>query len=199
MKFYQWYSQAMGSIIGIASCIYCYLNGNLIIFSNLDGNFDLISFNGVLASYTLYPLCLLTFIMALLLAIPSILKKKIINIEITSINSTLVYLTVIIGILGCNIYFLIPALLLLTKDIESLYKYHKRKDIKTSNDNKIIEEAKDSPNQIQSNTQLLLTKNEIATHLLNNNANIDFISEITGLSKNHIHNLDTTKKESINK
>lgn len=199
MKFYQWYSQAIGSIIGIAACIYCYLNGNLITFSNLNGNFDLISFNGVLASYTLYPLCILTFIMALILAIPSVLNKKIMTIEITSINSTLVYLTVIIGILGCNIYFLIPALILLTKDIEDLYKYHKIKGNKTSSKNKTTEETKDSPNKIEADTQLLSIKKEIATNLLNNNANIDFISEITGLSKTHIHNLDTINKESINK
>lgn len=196
MKFYQWYSQALGAIIGIAACIYCYLNGNLLLYSNLNGNFDLLSFNGILASYTLYPLCFLTFIMGTLLAIPNMSKKKFISIQVTKINSTLVYLTVIIGLLGCTIYFIIPALLLLLKDLVTLFKYYQVKISNNSNNtDEIVEEAEHEENTIENKPKLLYTKNEIAIHLLNKDADIDFITEITGLSKDHIYNLNPNKEE----
>ena len=200
MKFYQWYSQALGAVLGITSSIYCYLIGNLLLYSNLDGNFDLLSFNGILASYTLYPLCFLTFIMAILLAIPSLSKKKFINIELTKINSTIIYLTVIIGILGCTIYFIIPALLLLLKDLIILFKYYQFKINNNTNIiDGIIKEAEHEEDSTENNTQLLCTKNEIAIHLLNKNASIDFITEITGLSKDYIDNLNTNTQESNKK
>ena len=208
MKFYEWYSQALGGVIGIVSCIYCYLNGNLLIFSNLDGNFDLISFNGILASYILYPLCFLTFIMAILLTIPNMPQKKIINIEITKINSAILYLTVIIGILGCNIYFIIPALLLLLKDIVTLFKYYQFKTNNNANSNiqeqennnteENRQEAKLEEELVKGNPKLLFTKTEMAMDLLNENANINFITEVTGLSKDYIDNLNSNK-ENVNK
>lgn len=200
MKFYEWYSQALGGVIGIASCIYCYLNGSLLIFSNLDGNFDLISFNGILASYILYPLCFLTFIMAILLTIPNMPQKKIINIEITKINSVILYLTVIIGILGCNIYFIIPAFLLLLKDIVTLFKYYQFKTNNKANNNieENREEAKLEEDLVKGNPKLLFTKTEMAMDLLNENANINFITEVTGLSKDYIDNLNSNR-ENVNK
>lgn len=188
MIFYQWYCQALGAIIGIASCVYCYLNGDLLLYSNLDGNFDAISFNGILASYTLYPLCILTFIMAILMSIPNMNKKIIINMEIRKINSVLIYLTTLIGILGCGIYFIIPALLLLLNNIIYLFKYYslRREHNITQNTHTNKDESEDS------NTQLLLTKTEMAMDLLNKNANINFITEVTGLSKDYITNLKVT-------
>ena len=193
MKCYQWYSQSCGGILGIASCIYCYLKGNLLIYSNLDGNFDVINFNGILASYTLYPLCLSTFIMAIFLAIPSMNQKKIINIEVTKINSVLIYLTTIIGILGCGIYFILPALLLLFKNLCYIFKYYhsksNNKQTTTIHDNEVDQELK------YTSTKLLSTKTEMAINLLNKGANINFISEVTGLSQDYITNL---KGEEIN-
>ena len=194
MKFYQWYSQACGGILGIASCIYCYLKGNLLIYSNLDGNFDVIGFNGILASYILYPLCLLTFIMAIFLAIPSMNQKKIINIEVTKINSVLIYLTTIIGILGCGIYFILPALLLLLEHLFYIFKYYhsqfnNKQTLKIHN-NEADQELK------YTSTKLLSTKTEMAINLLNKDANINFITEVTGLSQDYITNL---KREEANK
>lgn len=188
MIFYQWYCQAFGAIIGIASCVYCYLNGDLLLYSNLDGNFDAINFNGILASYTLYPLCFLTFIMAILIAIPNMNKKKIINIEVTKINAVLIYLTILIGVLGCGIYFIIPTLLLLLNTIISLFKYYslRREHNTIQNTHTNNKESEDS------STQLLVTKTEMAIDLLNKNANINFITEVTGLSRDYITNLKVT-------
>lgn len=198
MKFYQWYSQACGGILGIVSCIYCYLRGNLLIYSNLNGNFDIISFNGILASYILYPLCFLTFIMAIVIALPNISQKKILNVEITKINSIIIYLTTLVGILGCTIYFIIPALLLLINDLTYAFKYCKSKinnnPTLTIKDNDI---EQDSQELSDTSEQLLSTKTEMAINLLNKNANINFITEVTGLSEDYVSNLkrvDLTKK-----
>ena len=189
MKFYQWYSQAFGGVLGIASCIYCYVKGDLLMYSKLSGNFDIINFNGILASYILYPLCFLTFIMAALVAMPDMAQKKILNVDLPKANSYLVYSTVVVGILGCGIYFIIPALLILLKDLLYAFKYYKSKHVnKTTNNNT------DEYNQEPKNTsaQLLSTKTEMAINLLNNNANINFIADVTGLSEDYIIKL---KKE----
>lgn len=189
MKFYQWYSQAFGGVLGIASCIYCYVKGDLLMYSKLSGNFDIINFNGILASYILYPLCFLTFIMAVLVAMPNMAQKKILNTDLPKVNSYLVYLTVVVGILGCGIYFIIPALLILLKDLLYAFKRYKSKHAnKTTNNNT------DEYNQEPKNTsaQLLSTKTEMAINLLNNNANINFITDVTGLSEDYISKL---KKE----
>ncbi|MCC3868552.1 hypothetical protein [Terrisporobacter mayombei] len=198
MKFYQWYSQACGGILGIISCIYCYLRGDLLIYSNLNGNFDIISFNGILASYILYPLCFLTFIMAIVMALPNTSNKKILSVEITKINSILIYLTTLVGILGCNVYFIIPALLLLIKDLMYAFKYCKSKinnnQTSTIKNNDI---EKDNQELSDASEQLLSTKTEMAINLLNKNANINFITEVTGLSEDFVSNLkrvDLTKK-----
>ena len=195
MKFYQWYSQACGGILGIVSCIYCYLKGDLLIYSNLDGNFDIISFNGILASYILYPLCFLTFIMAILLAIPNMGQKKIINIELTKINSVLLYLTILVGILGCGIYFIIPALLLLLKDLSYAFKHFRFKLNSKYVANTDIDQ--DNTESKHASEQLLSTKTEMAINLLNKNANINFITEVTGLSQDYVSKLkreDTIEK-----
>ncbi|WP_419727403.1 hypothetical protein [Terrisporobacter petrolearius] len=198
MKFYQWYSQACGGILGIVSCIYCYLRGDLLIYSNLSGNFDIISFNGILASYILYPLCFLTFIMAIVMALPNTNHKKILNVEIRKINSFLIYLTTIIGILGCNVYFIIPALLLLIKEFMYLFKYCVSK-INNKQTSTIKNNNTEQDNQELNDTreQLLATKTEMAVNLLNKNASIHFITEVTGLSEDFVSNLkrvDLTKK-----
>ena len=198
MKFYQWYSQACGGILGIVSCIYCYLRGDLLIYSNLNGNFDIISFNGILASYILYPLCFLTFIMAIVMALPHTSHKKILNVEITKINSILIYLTTLVGILGCNVYFIIPALLLLIKDLMYAFKYCRSK-INNNQKSAIknIDIEQDNQELKDTSEQLLSTKTEMAINLLNKNANINFITEVTGLSEDFISNLkrvDLTKK-----
>ena len=190
MKFYQWYSQACGGIVGIISCIYCYLRGDLLIFSNLNGNFDAINFNGIIASYILYPLCILTFIMAIFLTIPNINEKKILNIKVLKINSTILYLTTLVGILGCGIYFIIPALLLLLKDLLYIYNKFSIKETAINKDKEINKELNDT------NSKLLSTKTEMAINLLNKNANINFITEVTGLSQDYIFNL---RREELNK
>lgn len=189
MKFYQWYSQAFGGALGIASCIYCYIRGDLLIYSRLSGNFDILNFNGILASYILYPLCFLTFIMAVIMAMPNMAQKKILNTDLPKVNSYLVYSTAVVGILGCGIYFIIPALLLLLKDLLYAFKNYKSKHANQRINNKIDEYNQDQNN---TSTQLLSTKTEMAINLLNNNANINFITDVTGLSEDYISKL---KKE----
>lgn len=197
MKFYQWYSQACGGIAGIISCIYCYLRGDLLIYSNLESNFDAINFNGIIASYMLYPLCILTFIIAILLAIPNVKETKILNIYVVKINSTILYLTILVGILGCGIYFIIPALLLLIKDLKNIYEYYIYKfNIKQIGINKDEDMSKELNELDDTNPKLLSTKTEMAINLLNSNANINFITEITGLSQDYIFNL---RREEANK
>lgn len=191
MKFYQWYSQACGGIIGIISCIYCYLRGDLLTYSNLDGNFDAINFNGIIASYILYPLCILTFIMAILLIIPNMNERKILNIQIKKINSAVIYSTMLVGILGCGIYFIIPSLLLLLKNLLYILRCYR------SNSQTKISKNKDINQDLNDTTpKLLSTKTQMAINLLDKNANINFITEVTGLSQDYIIKLE---RKEVNK
>lgn len=198
MKFCNWYFQALGGITGIVICVYCYLRGNLLIYSSLNGNFDAVNFNSILGSYLLYPLCFLTFIMSIVLAIYK-KDQKIINIKVDKINTTLIYLTIIIGILSCNIYFIIPTLLLLIRDIIYIFNYNKLKyknrhiTIKQNNNSNEADEK-----LYEANSKLLSTKTEMAINLLNSSADIDFITEVTGLSEDYINRLKL-KREDINK
>ena len=124
MKFYKWYSQALGSVIGMVSCIYGYLNGDLLLYSALGGNYDTLNFNQILSSYILYPLCILTFLSAMFIPVIKDYKdKKVLGMRVRKINTVLKYSAAIVGLLGCLIYFIPAALVILFSDILSLIQY----------------------------------------------------------------------------
>lgn len=197
MKFNQWYFQACGGILGVASCLYGYLSGDMLLYSNLIGNFDIINFGGIIASFLLYPLCILTFLLALCLSIQNANQKRILNIELEKINATVVYTTSVVGILGCTIYFIFPTLLLLSNKIASIFKYFILKyRIKHPKKNKTDKDLDESSKDIKSSEQLLSTKIEMAVNLLHKDADIHFITDVTGLSQDYVTKL---KREEVNK
>ncbi|WP_455538740.1 hypothetical protein [Terrisporobacter sp.] len=190
MKFYKWYTQTLGCIAGMLCCIYCYVRGDLLLYHNLSGNFDALGLNQILASYILYPLCILTFFLILLVGLaPNCVEKRVLNIKIIKIINFLKYSLVIIGILGCGIYFVIPSLIILLSDIIS----HLNKSTNKMPEDKIPEESPIYPQKTtkeQQEEQLMITKNEIALHLLKKNSDINFIADITGFSIDYIENLE---------
>ena len=170
MKFYKWYSQALGSIIGMVSCIYGYLNGDLLLYSALGGNYDTLNFNQILSSYILYPLCILTFLSAMFIpVIKNYKNKKVLGMRVSKINTVLKYSAAIVGLLGCLIYFIPAALVILFSDILSLIQY-------------------------TFNNECLSTKREMAINLIDKNSNMDFIREITGLSPQYLTKLKKEKE-----
>ena len=82
------YAQAFGAILGLIACLYEYVYGNLIVIGNrFVPGMDYINF---------------------------ILNKKPNQLKnVALLNKILAHITVIIGILGCKFYFIIPALLIL--------------------------------------------------------------------------------------
>ena len=172
MKFYKWYSQALGSVIGMVSCIYGYLNGDLLLYSALGGNYDTLNFNQILSSYILYPLCILTFLSAMFIPVIKDYKdKKVLGMRVRKINTVLKYSAAIVGLLGCLIYFIPAALVILFSDILSLIQYTLNKL-----SNKLI-------------------KNPLmAINLIDKNSNMDFIREITGLSPQYLTKLKKEKE-----
>ena len=156
-------------------------------YSSLTGNYDDLTFGQVTASYTLYPLCVIIFIIALFLALyPECENKKVLGIKINNLNIFFKYSTCIIGILGCSIYFILPSVFILLGDFitlicyigSSLYiKTHsKSKKESTKELNPVLTKKSKKDDKVTS------TKIEIAIHLINKNASMDFIQDITGLS-----------------
>ena len=68
-KFLDWYTQALGATFGILACIYAYLNGYMFVYGNIEGYFDFLGFSGVISSYLLLPLCLLSLFISLIITI----------------------------------------------------------------------------------------------------------------------------------
>ncbi|MEG1310940.1 MAG: hypothetical protein RSD47_02925 [Romboutsia sp.] len=189
-KFVNWYTQAIGSVLGIIACIYAYLNGFMFVYGNIENYFDFLGFSGVVSSYTLVPLCILTLLLAIIKSYnPDV---KFLNISIKNINIFFIVLTVIIGFMGAKIYFAVPALLILFNLVS--YKL----EIKI-NENRavtdVIEEKDMNSNKIRltSEATIAITKKEMTIDLLNKNANLQFITDITGFSEEDVENI---KKES---
>lgn len=98
-----WYLQILGGLLGLLVCLYGYVCGDLtLIGKNPFLDFNIIEF---ICGYTLYPLC---FLVVLLPLINSAFK---INFEY--INKRITHTTVIIGLVGCKYFFIIPGLLIL--------------------------------------------------------------------------------------
>ena len=81
-KFLDWYTQALGATFGILACIYAYLNGYMFVYGNIEGYFDFLGFSGVISSYLILPLCLLSLFISLIRSYT--IKKEILKIWINS-------------------------------------------------------------------------------------------------------------------
>ncbi len=115
-KFLDWYTQALGATFGIFACIYAYLNGYMFVYGNIEGYFDFLGFSGVISSYLLLPLCLLSLFISLIRSYT--IKKEILNMSFESINIFISILTVVVGFMGAKIYFTIPAAFILFHILE---------------------------------------------------------------------------------
>ncbi|MGL4910992.1 MAG: hypothetical protein ACRC3Y_01040 [Romboutsia sp.] len=111
LRFTNWYTQALGATLGIIACTYSYLNGDMIIYSNIDTYFDTLEFTGVISSYLLLPLCIVTLLLAIIKSYN--LNKSIFKISIENFNIGIIISTVIIGFMGAKIYFVVPAVFIL--------------------------------------------------------------------------------------
>lgn len=196
LRFANWYTQALGAILGGMACIYSYLNGSMIIYSNIDTYFDSLWFGGIISSYFLLPLCITTFLLAIVKSYnPS---KLFLNVSIENINIAIIVVTVIIGFMGTRIYFSIPAVFILFNLIT--YKKTIHKEIVKDNFNDEATMIFNKTDSLELNTlsekelKILTTKREIAVNLLLKEAQTQFIMEITGLSLNELKSLEEELK-----
>ncbi|MGL5346925.1 MAG: hypothetical protein ACRDA3_06215 [Peptostreptococcaceae bacterium] len=185
-KFLDWYTQALGATLGMMACIFAYLNGFMFVYGNIGRNFNSLSFEEVLASYLLFPLCILTLILALVKSY--IQSKDFFNISFDSLNFIAVLLTIAFGFMGAKVYFTIPALFILYSYIK---KYLVHNNLKEQEKEEHYDE--DIYSASEQNDNLMVTKVDMAKSLLEKNASNQFISEITGLSLEDINNLANNK------
>ncbi|RDY22958.1 hypothetical protein CHF27_010660 [Romboutsia maritimum] len=209
--FLNWYTQSLGATLGIIASIYAYLNGYMFVYSNISRNFDNLSFGGVISSYFLLPLCIITLLLGL--AKSCIDDKIIYKISLKSFNKLIIIMTVIVGFLGAHIYFVFPAIFILFEFYEDkikidLFNHNEELDKELSQEVQIkdkveaeienkIEIDKDNDLitrkdllQSEKSKKILLTKIEMTKDLLTRKANKQFIMEITGLSLNEIENIE---------
>ena len=218
-KFLDWYTQAIGATFGILACIYAYLNGYMFVYGNIEGYFDFLGFSGVISSYLLLPLCLLSLFLSLIKSYT--IKKEILNTSFESANIFISILTVIIGFMGAKIYFIIPAAFILFHILEpSLHNYKNLENQEVASDTK--EEYDITQNTIEfdkidrymaskanasneaeklykrrsNNPDVIETKKEIALELLRKNSSKQFIVELTGFTLDEINMLE--KESGIN-
>lgn len=162
LRFANWYTQALGATLGIIACIYAYLNGFMFVYGNINGYFDFLGFRGIVSSYTLLPLCILTLIFAI--SKPYIEGKTFCKFSLYNINTTLIITTTIIGFMGAKIYFTIPALFI----VFNLYgNILFNKENKTNLVNSVFEDEKTiniSNNlalNLENNVECVLFKNKV--------------------------------------
>ena len=210
LKFLDWYTQALGSALGILACIYAYLNGYMFVYGNIEGYFDFLGFSGVISSYLLLPLCLISLLLSLIKSYT--IKKDILNNYFETINVSIITLTVIIGFMGAKIYFLIPAVFILFNIFEpyihtsymnkaldhneNILDNNKNKSIlnETIEFTKIEDDTSYEINDLYTNKannqKVFETKKEIAIQLLKKNSSKQFIIELTGFTLDEIDMLD---------
>lgn len=218
-KFLDWYTQALGATFGILACIYAYLNGYMFVYGNIEGYFDFLGFSGVISSYLLLPLCLLSLFISLIRSYT--IKKEILNMSFESINIFISILTVVVGFMGAKIYFTIPAAFILfhilepylhnyrnSENQEVIFDDNKEYDITQNTiefdkiDIDIPSEANASsePEELyksrSNNPDVIETKKEIALELLRKNSSKQFIVELTGFTLDEINMLE--KESGIN-
>ena len=215
-KFLDWYTQALGATFGILACIYAYLNGYMFVYGNIEGYFDFLGFSGVISSYLLLPLCLLSLFTSLIRSYT--IKKEILNMSFESINIFISILTVVVGFMGAKIYFTIPAAFILFHILEPyLHNYRNSEnqevilddnkeyditqntiefdkiDIDIPSEANASNEAKELYKSRSNNPDVIETKKEIALELLRKNSSKQFIVELTGFTLDEI---DMLEKES---
>ena len=218
-KFLDWYSQALGATFGILACIYAYLNGYMFVYGNIEGYFDFLGFSGVISSYLLLPLCLLSLFISLIRSYT--IKKEILNMSFESINIFISILTVVVGFMGAKIYFTIPAAFILFHILEPyLHNYRNSEnqevifddnkeyditqntiefdkiDIDMSSEANASNEAEELYKSRSNNPDVIETKKEIALELLRKNSSKQFIVELTGFTLDEINMLE--KESGIN-
>ena len=215
-KFLDWYTQALGATFGILACIYAYLNGYMFVYGNIEGYFDFLGFSGVISSYLLLPLCLLSLFISLIRSYT--IKKEILNMSFESINIFISILTVVVGFMGAKIYFTIPAAFILFHILEPyLHNYRNSEnqevilddnkeyditqntiefdkiDIDIPSEANASNEAEELYKSRRYNPDVIETKKEIALELLRKNSSKQFIVELTGFTLDEI---DMLEKES---
>lgn len=218
-KFLDWYTQALGATFGILACIYAYLNGYMFVYGNIEGYFDFLGFSGVISSYLLLPLCLLSLFISLIRSYT--IKKEILNMSFESINTFISILTVVVGFMGAKIYFTIPAAFILFHILEPyLHNYRNSENQEVIlDDNKEYDitqntiefdkididipseaNASSEPEELyksrSNNPDVIETKKEIALELLRKNSSKQFIVELTGFTLDEINMLE--KESGIN-
>lgn len=218
-KFLDWYTQALGATFGILACIYAYLNGYMFVYGNIEGYFDFLGFSGVISSYLLLPLCLLSLFISLIRSYT--IKKEILNMSFESINIFISILTVVVGFMGAKIYFTIPAAFILFHILEPyLHNYRNSEnqevilddnkeyditqntiefdkiDIDIPNEANASNEAEELYKSRSNNPDVIETKKEIALELLRKNSSKQFIVELTGFTLDEINMLE--KESGIN-
>lgn len=218
-KFLDWYTQALGATFGILACIYAYLNGYMFVYGNIEGYFDILGFSGVISSYLLLPLCLLSLFISLIRSYT--IKKEILNMSFESINIFISILTVVVGFMGAKIYFTIPAAFILFHILEPyLHNYRNSEnqevifddnkeyditqntiefdkiDIDMSSEANASNEAEELYKSRSNNPDVIETKKEIALELLRKNSSKQFIVELTGFTLDEINMLE--KESGIN-
>ena len=207
-RFLEWYSQALGSVLGVLACLFAYVNGYMFVFGNIGDNFDSLSIGGVISSYLLFPLCLITLFFSIVKSF--ILEKHIDNIGIDNLNKIILLSTSIIGIIGTGFYFIIPAFLILFDIYRDFLK--ERKDKQNLNlDNEEEEytystkefpvdsfvECTESINfidleenyELEKEIKTLETKKLMAIELLEKKSDLQFIKELTGFTDKEIQEL----------
>lgn len=195
-NFLDWYSQALGSVLGVLACLFGYVNGYMFVFGNIGNNFDSLSIGGIISSYLLFPLCLITLFFSI--AKSFILKKHIGNLDIENLNKIILISTSIIGIIGTGFYFIIPSLLILfnvykdyLKEKENReYTYHTKEFsvesfVETSDPENFINENYELEKEIK----VLETKKIMAIELLEKKSDLQFIKELTGFTDKEIQEL----------
>ena len=218
-KFLDWYTQALGATFGILACIYAYLNGYMFVYGNIEGYFDFLGFSGVISSYLLLPLCLLSLFISLIRSYT--IKKEILNMSFESINIFISILTVVVGFMGAKIYFTIPAAFILFHILEPyLHSYRNSEnqevilddnkeyditqntiefdkiDIDIPSEANASNEAEELYKSRSNNPDVIETKKEIALELLRKNSSKQFIVELTGFTLDEINMLE--KESGIN-
>ena len=218
-KFLDWYTQALGATFGILACIYAYLNGYMFVYGNIEGYFDFLGFSGVISSYLLLPLCLLSLFISLIRSYT--IKKEILNMSFESINIFISILTVVVGFMGPKIYFTIPAAFILFHILEPyLHNYRNSEnqevilddnkeyditqntiefdkiDIDIPSEANASNEAEELYKSRSNNPNVIETKKEIAIELLRKNSSKQFIVELTGFTLDEINILE--KESGIN-
>lgn len=218
-KFLDWYTQALGATFGILACIYAYLNGYMFVYGNIEGYFDFLGFSGVISSYLLLPLCLLSLFISLIRSYT--IKKEILNMSFESINIFISILTVVVGFMGAKIYFTIPAAFILFHILEPyLHNYRNSEnqevilddnkeyditqntiefdkiDIDIPSEANASNEAEELYKSRSNNPDVIEAKKEIALELLRKNSSKQFIVELTGFTLDEINILE--KESGIN-